>query len=83
VVPTRLGFLLELKFSDLIGHQQRNHGIQTGLLPGLDLFVEPIATSRSREDAQAACPGSIDPIDLCSHLMPSSAGRRLGNFSVS
>jgi hypothetical protein len=51
VVPTRLRFVFQIKFDDLLGCQQGDDGIQTEFLPRLNFDIEPIPPSGPRENA--------------------------------
>jgi hypothetical protein len=52
-------FLLgEFQFDDFISGEQRDHNIESEVIPGADLIFKPIASTRPREDCQVTRPGT-------------------------
>jgi hypothetical protein len=63
VALTRLRFIFQTQFDGLFRSQQGYHGIQPEFLPRPNFDIQPIPSSGSGENAEAARPRSIDPVD--------------------
>ena len=60
-------FVLEFKFCNLVGGEQRDDHVDARSCEGLNLAVEPIAATGTGHDADESFSDAVDPKDLGRH----------------
>ncbi len=63
LAPAGLRLAFQLKFDNLLRHQQREHGLQTQALPGADLGCKPIGAPGSGENSETSRPVPVNPVN--------------------